>query len=232
MTVTSPEENGPGAARRQTATLMRNLGLAVAVFAVGAMVLLFTDRDGDREARRVRIGPAPGVAVADYVEARHDDLAGAEGSHRAVVSFARYLPDDAAVALAPGAIETWLVAAPGGVPQAADDVGQWRVDFAAAARDEAASLEELIPTVEDEEFERQYEADRDLALEMAEAVEAGDPVVFAVVITADASSLRQLARHEDVRLVDLVEPGAGGAPRGLRPEEREVAGRPPERPTA
>lgn len=59
-------------------------------------------------------------------------------------------------------------------------------------------------------------------------LETSGPVIFAAVVIAPAESLRSIAAHPSVRLVDLVaEPVSV---RGLRPEENAVAGQPATRP--
>lgn len=214
---------------RESARVLRNLIAAAGVFVVGALVVVFTSSDGE-EGDAVSAGPPFGAVVADYVSERHERLDEIEGPVRAVVSFTTYLSDQGAREVVGGDVERWLVAAPGAAPRVTDDPGTWRREFAAAAREEAAELEALIPTVEDEEFLAQYRADVDRAQELAEALEAGDPVVYGVVITADAAALHRLRREMEVRLVDPVDPEARGEIRGLRPEETAVVGEPAERP--
>lgn len=222
---------GEGSDDRETARLLRNLVLAGGVFVVGALVVVVTSGDGD-DAGPAPVGPSFGAEVPGYVEERHERLDEMEGDVRAVVSFTAYASDEDARSTVGGDVEGWLVAAPGGEPRVTADPSAWRVESADAAREEAAELEALIPTVEDDEFAAQYRADVDRALELAEALDAGDPIVFGVVITGDAAELRRLRRAPEVRLVDPVEPDARGAPRGLRPEETAVVGQPPERPLA
>lgn len=216
---------------RETFRLVRNLLIALAIFVVGGVVAVVAGSDGGDDPARP--GPPLGGSVSDYAEARQAALADADGVHRAVISFREYQSDDApadAVTDVVGrSVEAWLVAAPGAAPEVTDDVDGWREETAEAARAEAAEFESLIPTVEDPEFARQYEHDRDRALRVAESLETGEPVVFAVVVRGPAGALRDLASHDDVRLVDVLA-GGGAPPRGLRPEERRVVGRPPERP--
>lgn len=223
-----PGETPPSDAR-ETARLLRNLALAAGVFVVGILVVVVTS-GGEGDDAPASVGPPIGASVDEYVTERHERVTELEQRARAVVSFTGYLSEADAVAVADAEVERWLVAAPGGAPQVTDDPAAWRTEFAAAARAEAAELEALIPTVEDEEFVGQYEADIDRALEMAEALDAGDPVVFGMVITGEPADLRRLEAEPRVRLVDPVEPDARGDPRGLRPEETGTVGEPPERP--
>lgn len=226
----SEAPNGtPPSDGREAARLMRNLALAVGVFVVGVVVVAVTS-DGDGDDTPASVGPVTGSTVDDYVADRHERLAELDQPARAVVSFTEYIGEADAAEVVGAHVERWLVAAPGGAPQVTDDPPAWRAEFAAGARAEAADLEELLPTVEDEEFIEQYEADIDRALEMAEALDAGDPVVFGVVITGDPADLRRLRTEPRVRLVDPVEPDASGEPRGVRPEETSTVGEPPERP--
>lgn len=212
---------------REANRSVRNLLIALAIFVVGGVVAVVAGGD-DAEDAAVP-GPPDDGSVSDYVEARQAALADADGVHRAVVSFREYLGDDAASEAVGRRVEAWLVAAPGGAPDATDDVDRWREGTAEAARAEAAEFGSLIPTVEDPDFARQYAHDRDRALRVAESLEAGRPVVFAVVVRGPAGALRDLATHDKVRLVDVLD-GGGAPPRGLRPEERRVVGQPPERP--
>lgn len=214
---------------RETARLLRRLALAAGVFAVGMLVVVVTSA-GDGADVPASVGPPHGAAVDDYVAERHERLAELEQRARVVVSFDDYLDEADAAELVGADVERWLVAAPGGAPQVTDDPAAWRAEFAAGARAEAAEIEALIPTVDDEEFVEQYEADIDRALEMAEALDAGEPVVFGVVIVGEPPDLRRLESRPRVRLVDPVEPDARDEPRGLRPEETATVGEPPERP--
>ncbi len=226
----SEAPNGtPPADGRETARLVRNLALAAGVFVLGVVVVAVTS-GGDGDDAPAAVGPVIGSTVDDYVADRHERLAELEQPARVVVSFAEYVGEADAAEVVGADVERWLVAAPGGAPQVTDDPAAWRVEFAAGARAEAAEIEELLPTVEDEEFVEQYEADIDRALEMAEALDAGDPVVFGVVITGEPSELRRLRTEPRVRLVDPVEPDASGEPRGVRPEETSTVGEPRERP--
>lgn len=214
---------------RQAARTLWQLAVAGGVFVAGLVVLVVSTQ-GDGGELPAGVGPPPGAEVDEYAAARHERLDELEGRVRAVVSLTRYLDESAVEEVVGGGIERWLVAAPGGSPRVTDDPAAWRDEFATAARAEAAELEDLLPTVEDEEFAAQYRADLDRALEIAEALEAGDPVVFGVVITGEAGDLRRLLDEPAVRLVDPVQPEARDEPRGLRPEETELAGEPPERP--
>lgn len=226
----TPNGTTPGDGR-ETFRLLRNLALAAGVFVVGILVVVVTSADDGGDAP-ASVGPPHGAAVDEYVAERLERLAELEQRARVVVSFGEYLSEaDAAEVVGVDVdVARWLVAAPGGAPQVTDDPAAWRAEFAAGARAEAAELEALIPTVEDEEFVEQYEADIDRALEMAEALDAGDPVVFGVVIIGEPADLRRLGTEPRVRLVDPVEPDARGEPRGIRPEETATVGDPPERP--
>lgn len=224
----TPNGTTPGDGR-ESARLLRNLALAAGVFAVGILAVVLTS-DGDGGDVPAPVGPPIGTAADDYVAERHERLAELDQRARVVVSFNEYLSGADTTEVVGPDVERWLVAAPGGASQVTDDPAAWRAEFAAGARVEAAELEELIPTVEDEEFVEQYETDVDRALEMAEALDAGDPVVFGVVIIGEPAALRRLAAEPRVRLVDPVEPDARGEPRGLRPEETATVGEPPERP--
>lgn len=208
---------------------VRQLLFGVIVFLLGAGVAVVAGGEGDGGGP-TGIGPAPGTRLEAYAEDRRAVLAGTGGTRRAVVSFDAYLDAGTARGLVGHDVVTFLVAAPGAAPEVTEDPGAWAGRRARTAREEVAAFDSLIPTVEDPEFALQYRQDRERALRTAEALEAGEPVVFAAVVRAPAPALRTLARARGVRLVDLAEAGATGTPRGLRPEERVVAGQPSVRP--
>lgn len=198
------------------------LGLTVFLLGLGVAIVAGDESDPGQEAG----GATPGESVDAYVAGRRAALEGADGTHSAVVSFTAYLDEGEAVRLVGVDVERWLVAGPGGTAESTDDVEAWRRQRAAEARREAQELNSLVPTAEDPEFVRQYERDRDRALLLAEALDAGEPVVFAVLVRASSDRLRVIAGRGDVRLVDV----DVDVPRGLRPEEQVVVGQPPERP--
>ena len=211
----------------------RQLLLGLTIFLLGAGVAVVTsDEDHSKEGERPALsGPNPGQQVDEYLADRRGALADADGTHSAVVSFASYLDDDEAADLVRTGVEVWLVAGMGGTPEQTEDVDAWRSERAATARTEADELDSLIPTAEDPEFVRQYQRDRDRLRRMADRLDAGDAVVFAVVVRASADALRAVSGRQGIRLVDPIDPlDARATPRGLRPEERVVVGQPPERP--
>ena len=185
------------------------------------------------------IGPLPGTAVASYVRAREAALGevGATDRRAAVVSFSSYRTAADALAVVAGTKpRSLLVALPGGRPaEAATDA-----DLAAVVtrqREEAAAekkaLEELLPSVVDEDFKRQYQADIDRLGALLAAPKEVGPVVHAVLVVATGDELRRVARTAGVRLVDVGRDAgvAGvGEAAGLRPEETARAGVPPTRP--
>jgi hypothetical protein len=97
-----------------------------------------------------------------------------------------------------------------------------------AERGEMAAEEEELQrlldsgTVEDEEFEEFYAEEVERLRAARELIDAGAGVVFAVAVDADVGTLRALAAHDLVRLVDLAEPGAqapGTSFYGVLPDE-------------
>ena len=216
----------------------RQLLLGLTIFLLGAGVVVMTSEGQNQEGGPpVLSGPNPGRQVDDYLADRRSALADADGTHSAIVSLASYLDDGEAADLVRTGVEAWLVAGMGGTPEQTEDVDAWRSERAATARAEADELDSLIPTAEDPEFVRQYQRDRDRLRRMADRLDDGDAVVFAVVVRAPADELRAISGREGIRLVDPIDPldsrdalDARAAPRGLRPEERVVVGQPPERP--
>lgn len=182
-------------------------------------------------------GPLPGTDVRAYVRSVGANLEDAQGRRAAIVSFEGYrTPDEAVALLGEVDVVSFLVALPGGRP-----VGVARdrdlAEVTKAQRDEAAgekkALEQLLPTVQDPDFKRQYEADiARLAALLATGADRRD-LVFGAVVVAPASDLRALSRTAGVRLVDVGPDGEAPKPTtfaGLRPEEIVQAGEPPNRP--
>ena len=187
---------------------------------------------------RGAIGPLPGTSVASYVRSRGADLAAVTGSRRAaVVSFTSYRTrEDVLPSLGGVEVTALLVALPGGRPVEArvdEDLGA----LAKRQRDEATAekkaLEELLPTVQDPDFKRQYEADIDRLAALLAGPARPPAIVYGAVVVGRGDALRAIAARAGVRLVDVAldaeVPGPGEAA-GLRPEETAKAGEPPTRP--
>ena len=184
------------------------------------------------------LGPLPGTSVTAYVRASEGELAGVTGRRAAVVSFAGYrTPEQAAALVDEVEIVSWLVALPGGRPQdlAADrDLAAWRKGQRDEATAEKKALEQLLPTVEDPDFKRQYQADIDHLTALLAVGSDRRDVVFGALVVGPADELRTIADRPDVRLVDVdgdATPPSPTAYEGLRPEETIEAGEPPTRPT-
>ncbi len=187
------------------------------------------------------VGALPATAVSTYLRARRAALAAAPpaASRVAVVSFVEYQERSAALETMAGVdVTNFLVALPAGRPL----VVGLADDFAALARRsreeavaERRALEELLPTVEDVDFKRQYQADLERLGELlARSPEMNGPVVYAVVAVGPVARFRAIASSSSkVRLVDVgptadVPTITGLA--GLRPEETTTTGNPPTRP--
>ena len=185
------------------------------------------------------IGPLPGTAIAAYERSRATALADLPAGERraAVVSFSRYLSVEAALEATAGLERrSLLLALPGGRPiEAAVDA-----DVAAIVRrqrEEAAAekkaLEELLPTVTDEDFRRQYQHDIERLGELLAGPAEAGAMVHGVLVVGTGEALRRTSRVPGVRLVDpggdAEIPGVGEAA-ALRPEETTRAGAPATRP--
>lgn len=211
---------------RATVRLIRNALIALGIFVVGGIVVALSgDDSGERASDR---GPLPGGSVQDYIASRHEVLAGLSGPQVAVVSFDDYVDEASARELVDLEVERFFVAAPTREPRVVTDVDQWRSETIAELDAEIQSFEELIPTVEDEEFVEQYRDDQETARQAIGALGAGGDMVFAVVVRGDAAVLGMLVGAPSIRLVDPVQ--AREDVKGLRPEERRLIGRPPVRP--
>lgn len=233
-------DDGERAARR-TILLM---GAAIVAGVLAVIVLVWPDGgagDGASGATVASVGPAPGVPLAPYVEARRAALVEADGTRVAVVSFAAYqttesvtgLVDDPTGERAPDiAVLGTLVALPGGGPTLVGDVADARQAARAEAEAQIAALDELIPTVDDPEFAEFYRAEVERYRAVAAAAEE-PAVVFALVVRGSVAALRGIASVPGVRLVDLADGSdlvADPVVRGLRPEEAATAGEPRFRP--
>lgn len=181
------------------------------------------------------MGPGLDEDLAPYLAARAKDLANAKGDRIAVISFRRYVTESEARSLSAGTTVTNLLAAlPGGSPSVVTgSIGDWLNAQFSATRDERDQIRQLLPTVEDPQFQADYKARIDELDKIINAVDPNQPLVFGVVVRAPVSSLKALAKSAGVRLVD-VGPSGAAAPdavfRGLRPEETTSANAPPSRP--
>lgn len=187
------------------------------------------------------VGPAIGAAIDDHIAERSAQLGGADGDapRFAVVSFTRYVDaDTVAEIVGDDALEVQLR-----IPSEGEDPFRVEVDGTDVARAIAAELarererivaeeEELrrlldSDTIEDPEFEAFYEAEVERLAGIRNLLDSGSGTVFAVVLEARVDDLRELAEHEDVRLVDLA-PGEVSALEdatfyGLLPDESSTA---------
>lgn len=185
------------------------------------------------------LGPLPGTSVTAYVRAAASELAGVDGTRAAVVSFAEYrTPEQAAEAVAGTEVVAWLAALPGGRPQelAPDrDLATWTKGQRDEATAEKKALEQLLPTVQDPDFKRQYQADIDQLQALLAVGPDRRDVVFGALVAGRADELRTIGARAGVRMVDVAvdaTPPSPTAYEGIRPEETVEAGQPPVRPTA
>lgn len=221
--------------------VVRALAALLALLLAGGVAtaaVRLSEGDTDEEAADVVVGagalsgrgPLPGTALAGYVRERAAALTALAGAERrsAIVSFETYRERDAALEATAGLERrALLIALPGGrsaeVAVDADLAAVVRRQRAAAA-DEKAAIEDLLPTVTDPDFRRQYEHDLERLEALLAAPAEVDAIVHGVVVVGTGDALRRTARVPGVRLVD---PDASS---GLRPEERSRAGEPPTRP--
>lgn len=226
--------------RLLAAVILLTFALGVAA---AAPRLAVDDATGAPEQGRVistrgGIGPLPGTAVAPYLRDRTAALAEARGRRAAVVSFTTYRSsDEARAALRGTEVLRLLVAVPGGRPGEVEsdaDLAALIVTQRAEAAAEKRALEQLLPTVEDPDFRRQYEDDIARLGRLLDAPAVIRQLVFGAVIRGPADGLRELAGRPGIRLVDVGASAAGPAPAsasGLRPEETVRAEVPPTRPS-
>ena len=184
------------------------------------------------------LGPLPGTSITAYARAAKVELEDVAGRRAAVVSFAGYRTPEQATRLVDGTdVVSWLVALPGGRPQDLQpdrDLVGWTKGQRDEATAEKKALEQLLPTVEDPDFRRQYQADIDhLASLLAVGPDRRD-VVFGALVVGDVTHLRAIGGRAEVRCVDLDAddtPPPATSYAGIRPEEGIEAGEPPTRPT-
>jgi hypothetical protein len=218
---------------------------AAVVFVLAASTAIVLQRNGGEDGERGlpdggatvfgSAGPTPGEDVPAYVARRQAALGRLDGRLVAVVSFDRYRRVADVVPLLRGTrVRAVLVAAPGGMPSAAQgSLRRWADDERRRALAERRELERLLLTTEDPDFLRQYHEDIARLTALARSVEGSGEIVFGAVVEAEAEALRGVARRSGVRLVDPVArrlPEELPALAGLRPEETVKAGDPRTRP--
>jgi hypothetical protein len=181
------------------------------------------------------MGPGLDEPLAPYFAARSKDLAKAKGDRVAVVSFNRYLTEAEARAVAgDSTIVDFLAALPGGSPSVVKgSIDDWLSEQFAATREERDQIRQLLPTVDDPQFQADYTARIDELNNIISAVDPNQPLVFGLVARAPVAALQRLATSSEVRYVD-VGPSQTATPdavfRGVRPEETTAANDPPARP--
>jgi hypothetical protein len=181
------------------------------------------------------IGPIKGAELSSYISARDKALAGVKGPRLAVVSLTDYRSEADARAAVPGLeVVSMLAAAPGGAPSTlSGDVKAWVNDQKRAATTERDQFQSMLPTVEDQDTKTEFNADIARLNALVAKLQPTTPVVFALVVRADAARLQALERSPGIRLVDV---GASDRPakdpqyRGIRPEETSKAQDPLYRP--
>lgn len=206
------------------------------VFLLGAGVLAASLIRQDAESPSLpttqTVGPAPGTDIAAYAADRHATILEDQKASAAIISFNKYLLDtDPPAALNGMTIKRYLVAAPGGKPAVTDDVAVWRKQQRAAAERERKGIMDIIPTVGDPEYLKQYQADLQLWNRMIQELDRGVAVVFGVVVQGSYDQIRRTVAHPAVRLVDVIDSRSIATQdlHGALPEEK-VAGQPSARP--
>lgn len=170
----------------------------------------------------VVVGPAPGAHIAHHVRERQATLAAAEDDVRrvAVVSLTAYSTADELAALLPAGVAAYevLARAPGREqparliavdgPLAATVHEAVRAERRRIAAEEAALRAQLeAGTVTGAGADHDAQAQVDRLAATRNLLDAGAGIVYAVVVEAPVATLRQLATHAAVRLVDLAPTG-------------------------
>lgn len=239
-----PEPPAPAHRDRQAAEQALHViagGVVLFLLGAGGLAAAYVHHHSNHATPRapgsivVSAGPVRATPVARYLSEREPILAKANGHVTAIVSFKAYLPDDQVASVVRGVHRTrFLVAAPGGEPDATSDVKQWRTATMRQAAAEIPEFERVLPSLsQDPEFAAQSRADLERDKKIVAALQNDAPIVFGVVVDGDAGAMRALSKKHDVRFVDIAPDAAAGDidVHGLRPEETVAAGDPPQRPT-
>lgn len=163
------------------------------------------------------VGPLNGARVDAYLTDRRQALtaADAQGTGTAVLSFTDFLqPGEVVSVVGEAEVHRIQYRLPertprpaeieiddGDVATAVEDTVDRLIAELRAEEDEVAST--LESGVEDEAFRADYQARLDELKGLRNTLTSDPAIVFAVVVEAPVSDLRQLADHEAVRLVDL-----------------------------
>jgi hypothetical protein len=235
--VVTPEE------RKEAIKLItRVVAAGLAVLLAGGVAVLLNRNDDKGFGGDVTlinaIGPLSGRNLTTYTLDRRKELLQASGSRAAVISFDKYLTEADARRLVQGVvIKGLMVAPPGSGPGVVEGaLAEWAERARAAAAEERAQFEQLLPTYdpkEDGPFIDDAKAKIALLTRVEQTAKADGDVVFGVVVVGGADNLRRLANTTGVRLVDIG--ASAGVPaasriRGVRPEEAGLAGEPLTRP--
>jgi hypothetical protein len=186
------------------------------------------------------IGPAIGQDLGVYEDERRDALADAsdDADRWAVVSFGDLLDgEEAEDVLGPVEVgsaqlippgegqEPFEVPVDGDLAAAVTDAREAQLEEVAAEEEEFRRLLDS-DTITDAEYEEFYTEELERLAAVRQQLDDGVGTVFAVVVEADVSTLRQLQEHGDVRLVDLapeaVDPGSSTF-YGLLPSDTQTA---------
>lgn len=225
-------------------------GLVVAVAVIGGLGIAFVaatlskddqaskpfGSEGAKEGEPISaLGPLAGADLDNYVKSRQKPLSEVKGQRIAVVSLSRYTSEgESRTAVGNTEVLAMLAASPGGEPSIAQgDLKQWAAEQKTKAKEEREGLEKMLRDTDDPGFQKDFKDEIARLNALAEKVNPAGPVVFGVVVRADAQRLRDLARSPGVRLVDVgssATPGKSPVYRGLRPEETAKAGNPRTRP--
>jgi hypothetical protein len=232
---------------REAVWTARFMGFALFVLVVGgafALTVYLQKPDGSGEAEVTEsvvpeaeqsIGPLAGSTVLSYIGDRKLVLASAQGERVAVVSLGAYASEaDARAVVGSLPVVGFIVAAPGANPvTVTTGLDVWAREQAKADEVERNEIKSLIPTVDDPNFKKFYESEVVRLDKAIASVSPASPVVFAVIVRGPAADLQALGAKPGVRLVDVgltAQTTPDTAYRGLRPEETEKAGLPPNRP--
>lgn len=240
-------------ARRNAQTLI--LAGAASIFLIGAVAAFVYRPGSSSDAPSIAgtinalpsrtVGPNSGQDIAQYIAGRRSALDLAAHSDpratvEAAVSFSSFKkPADAQAFIRRWSLtvtevqiriplpgfkqESYAVSAGSIALAVAPGIGNSKI---AALREELKSLEEIIPTVQDPEYERVYKADVDLHRKAIALLTADPSVVYVVVVKATNAQLKRAWTDPSVRVIDVDEAHSGARVtfRGIDPADGQTVG--------
>ena len=191
--------------------------LLVVVLGVGLAAVIAQRRVNNKEKAQLlgqsesggvvaSIGPLDGTTLFDYLPERQAALAKATGDRAAVVSLAQYATEQQArAAVGQLKVVALLAAPPGDTPSVVTtDMATWaHQQRADASQERDGDQQYLTNGVSDPDYRAFYQQEVARLTKVLSGIDPNGKVVFGVVVTGPAAELQALAKHAEVRLVDV-----------------------------